>query len=234
MKRIVANVILLLLVAGVAFSQVTPVDPADLGSDTAQQRLQEVSVTRFEDPGMWSVFIPADRGVISHRRFEGGPAGKEPIEAEVAAGIDEQDDFVLGVKAEFYRRGHAPITVTLRRPLAISGIVKTISVWVVGRNFNHELDLVVEDQAGNRNFLNFGRLNHSGWGPNAMTVAVPQNIVQQDLYSNTTGLYVHGFVIRPELTETFGSFYIYFDDMRATTDLFPEVSRDPDDMSDNW
>ena len=234
MKRVIGTIVLLSLSAALAFAQVTPADPADLGQDAAQQRLQEVSVTRFEDPGMWDVFIPADRGVISHRRFEGGPSNKQPIEAEVEAGIEEQDEFVLGVKAEFYRRGDAPITISLRRPLAIAGIVKTISVWVVGRSYNHELQLVVEDQAGNRNYLSFGRINHSGWGTRPMSVAVPQNIVQQELHGPNTGLYVHGFVIRPEITETYGTFYVYLDDMRATTDLFPEISRDPDDMSDNW
>jgi hypothetical protein len=35
-------------------------------------------------------------------------------------------------------------------------------------------------------------------------------------------------------TEAFGSYYVYFDDLRAVTDLFAEDSRDEDDMADAW
>jgi hypothetical protein len=34
--------------------------------------------------------------------------------------------------------------------------------------------------------------------------------------------------------ETYGSYYIYFDDLRAVTDLFAENNRDVDDMADAW
>jgi hypothetical protein len=34
--------------------------------------------------------------------------------------------------------------------------------------------------------------------------------------------------------EAFGSYYIYFDDLRAVTDLFAENNRDADDMTDGW
>jgi hypothetical protein len=48
------------------------------------------------------------------------------------------------------------------------------------------------------------------------------------------GLKVIGFKIETDLLESFGSYYIYFDDMRAVTDLFAEDARDEDDMVDGW
>jgi hypothetical protein len=34
--------------------------------------------------------------------------------------------------------------------------------------------------------------------------------------------------------EAYGSYYIYFDDLRAVTDLFAEDIKDADDPSDMW
>lgn len=233
MKAILTVLALAALVAHPVFSQETPIDPASLGVDTAQQNLQEISVDRFEDPGFWISSIAADRGLVMHRRIAGGPADKEPIAAEVAAGIEPVDDNVIGVRTDFYRRGSATISLRPVRPIPVPGIVKTISLWVAGRNFNHHLSIVVEDYFGNVNVLPMGRLNHTGW--RQMTVAVPPTIRQRNPHYNTeTGLRIRGLVIDANIEEAFGTFYVYFDDMRAVTDLFGEESRDPDDMVDGW
>lgn len=225
--------LMILLVSGAVWAQQEEVDPSQLGVDSAQQRLQEVSVTRFEDPAFWRVHMPQDTGVLTYRRLAGEPMDKEPIEAEVELGIEEADVYVLGVKAEFFRRGASTIFVEASRPLAVPGIVKTLSVWVVGRNRQHRISLVVEDYFGNRNTLPFGTMNFSGW--RQMTVAIPPTIVQQDsFYSDRSGLQVLGFLIELDQMQTYGQYYIYLDDLRAVTDLFAEEGRDPDDMVDGW
>jgi hypothetical protein len=48
------------------------------------------------------------------------------------------------------------------------------------------------------------------------------------------GLQILGFLIEPDMMEAYGTYYVYFDDLRAYTDLFAEQSRDPDDMVDSW
>lgn len=234
MKRITFfTIAVLVLIAPIAIAQETPTDPADLGVDSAQQNLQEISVDRFEDPGFWLSSIAADRGLVMHRRLAGGPADKEPIEDEVAAGIDAVDDHVIGMRTDFYRRGSTTISLVPVRPLAIPGIVKTISLWVVGRNTSHRLSLTVEDYFGNTNILPLGLLNFSGW--KQLQVAIPPSIRQRDANYNTqTGLRVTGLVIESDINESYGTFYVYFDDMRAITDLFADESRDPDDMVDGW
>ena len=233
MKRVL---LLTLLVFGTVMllgAQQADPEAARIGVDTAQQNLQEVSISKFEDSGFWRVYMPIDQGVIESRRFEGGPNDKEPLPEEEAIGIATPDEFVLGVKASFFRRGNAEIYVQPIRPLQVFGITKTISVWVVGRNFNHRLNVVVADFFGNVNLLDMGTLNFSGW--KELTVAVPPSLIQRDFhYNDRMGLQILGFMIEPALMETYGTYYVYFDGLRVMTDLFAEESRDPDDMVDSW
>ena len=59
--------------------------------------------------------------------------------------------------------------------------------------------------------------------------------MQQDYhYANRIGIRVIGFRIDFNPEDTYGNYYLYLDDLRAVTDLFPEESRDTDDMQDNW
>ena len=237
MKRTAAAIAfvlgLLILGPGVLLAQETEPEPENLGVDTAQQNLQEISITRFEDPGFWDVSIPIDAGIITHRRLQGSPADKEPIPAEEEAGIEVTDEYVLGVKASYFKRGATTISVEPSQPLEVPGIVKTISLWVVGRNFNHTLNIVLADYYGNRMVLPMGDLNFSGW--KKLTVAVPPGIRQRSAhYNQQTGIQVLGLAIEPHIMETYGTYYVYFDDMRAVTDLFAEESRDADDMIDSW
>jgi hypothetical protein len=234
MKRMILLVAVGLLVLGLgAFAQETAPVAGAIGIDAAQQNLQEISVNRFEDPGFWLSSIAADKGLIMHRRVAGGPADKQPIPAEAAAGIEPVDDYVIGIRTDFYRRGATTVSLRPVRPIAIPGIVKTLSVWVVGRNFNHRLNIVLEDYFGNVNVLPMGRLNFSGW--KQLSVAVPPTLMQRNPHYNIeTGLRIRGFVIDTAIEETYGTNYVYFDDLRAVTDLFAEESRDPDDMVDNW
>ncbi len=233
MKRILLLTVLILAAGGLLSAQQADPEAASIGVDTAQQKLQEVSISKFEDSGFWRVYMPIDQGVIESRRFEGSPNDKQPLPEEEAVGIATPDEFVLGVKASFFRRGNSEIFIQPIRPLQVPGITKTISVWAVGRNFNHRLYIVVGDYFGNVNMLEMGTLNFSGW--KQLTTAVPPTLVQRDFhYNDRMGVQILGFMIQPALMETYGTYYVYFDGLRALTDLFAEESRDPDDMLDSW
>ena len=239
MKRMLIPA-LLLLVAGGLFAQqeVGATDPQRMGIDTAQQYLQEISVDRFEREGFWRASISTDDGLVTARLFEGGPLGREEIPAE--EGMDITDKYVLGSRVDFFRRGFMSFTITPIRPIPIEGITKTVSVWVVGRNRNHELSLMIEDFFGRPFELFMGRLNFQGW--RKLTVAVPpqadngmNGIVQRNFnYTTYMGIKVRGFRVHVNPWEAIGSYYIYFDDLRAVTDLFAEHHRDEDDMADGW
>jgi hypothetical protein len=182
--------------------------------------------------------MSSDFGYTMTRLFRGSPLGKEPIPDE--EGLDIPDNNVLGTRVDYLRRGFTSFTIYPTRPIAIEGITKTVSVWVAGRNYNHSLMLLIEDFFGRPFELYMGRLNFQGW--KKMTVAIPpqadnslNGIVQRNYhYNNLMGIKILGFRIDVDPMEAYGSYYIYFDDLRAVTDLFAENSRDPDDMMDSW
>ncbi|MBN2617442.1 MAG: flagellar filament protein FlaA [Spirochaetales bacterium] len=208
-------------------------DPGLIGIESAQQSLREISISKFEDAAFWYGKIGADDGIITVRDKVGNPSEKEPIEGEQQAGINEVDENVLGVRVDFFRRGMVDFYVNPVRPLPIEGITKTVSLWVVGRNTRHTLKLIIKDHFGNYAELTMGDLNFSGW--KKMVVAIPPNIVQRDYhYNDKMGIQIMGFKVECDLEETYGRYYLYFDDLRAVSDLFAEQNRDADDVSDSW
>jgi len=231
-----------LLLNGVLFAQqraeVGGVSANRLGIDVAQQNLKEVSVDKFEKEGFWRSSMSSDAGYVSSRLFVGGPMGKEVVPEE--EGMNIPDKFVLGTRVDFLRRGHTSVNIFPLRPIPIEGITKTVSVWVVGRNYNHELNLLIEDFFGRSFELYMGKLNFQGW--KKITVAIPpqaedgfNGIVQRNYhYNNQLGIKITGFRIDMDPWEAYGSYYVYLDDLRAVTDLFAENNRDPDDIMDLW
>ncbi len=216
-----------------ATSAGTENNPALIGKDQAQQVLKEISVTKFEDAAYWYSDFAIDDGVMTMRQLPGGPAAKQPIPDEASIGILEQDKNVLGARVDFFHRGYMSFFLFPSAPLPVEGICKTLSVWVAGRNFNHTLNILIEDYYGNRMELEVGKLNFMGW--KRMTVAVPPTIQQSDFhYTYRDGIRVDGFRIDCDPLEAQGAYYVYLDDLRAVTDLFNESRRDPDDMVDGW
>ena len=179
-----------------------------------------------------------DQGYTTTRLFEGSPLNKNPIPEE--EGMNIPDRYVLGTRVDYLRRGHSSFIMYPIRPIPIEGITKTISVWAAGRNFNHDLVLLIQDFFGRNYELYVGKLNFQGW--KQLTVAVPpqapdgrNGVVQRNYhYNNQMGIKIVGFRVDVDPIEAFGSYYVYLDDLRAVTDLFAEESRDPDAMVDSW
>jgi len=234
MKRMLLAVVLALFVPLLLLAQSTEGIRADrIGRDQAQQELVEISVTKFEDAAYWGSSMPLDLGIVQLRRFEGAPQEKTPIQGEVQSSIEEDDRYVLGGKVQFFHRNSGSAAVFPVKPIPIEGVTKTVSVWVVGRNFNHTLKLIVADYFNQRREITMGKLSFIGW--KQMTAAVPPNIVQDEYhFASHRGLKVIGFKVEFDLLESYGTYYFYFDDMRAVTDLFAESYRDVDDMPDGW
>lgn len=239
MKRSIVAVILLTSTAFLfAQTEVGAPNPEKVGVESAQQKLKEVSVDKFEQAGFWISKMSSDEGFTTTRLFEGSPAGKQPIPEEKDLNIP--DKYVLGTRVDFLRRGYNTFTLLPLRPIPIEGITKTISVWVVGRNYNHTLKILIQDFFGREYELYLGKLNFQGW--KKLTVAIPpqapdgrNGIVQRDYhYNSQMGIKVTGFKVECDPMESYGSYYLYLDDLRAVTDLFAEENRDPDDMVDSW
>jgi hypothetical protein len=205
----------------------------NIGVTSAQQRLREISITKFEHQALFRAAISSDAGFITMRRLRGSPLGKTPLEDEALQGLQVTDDHVVGLRVDFLRRGVHSFTVVPVRPISIPGITKTLSVWVAGRNTNHMLTILLLDIHNRPQELTVGRLNFSGW--RRLTVAVPPEIAQTNFRRpGLNGIHFAGFRVDCDLMETYGVFFVYFDDLRAVTDLFGEESRDIDDMMDAW
>lgn len=240
MKKILAFSFSIVLVASAMFAQnsaLSDPNPETIGADSAMQALREVSVDKFEREGSWNVHISSDCGVITSRLFEGNPAMKEPLEED--EGKEDEDTQVLGVRVDFFRRGVNSFTITSGRPLPIEGTVKTISMWVCGRNQDHDLYCLVQDYFGSNFELYMGSLGFSGW--KKLTCVVPPSvdgehgIIQSSAYyGDKPGLKVIGFRVDCNPMQARGQYYVYFDDLRAVTDLYDVQNHDEDDMSDNW
>lgn len=227
----------IVLGAASAAAQVTgPVgepDPTLVGINSSDQLLSRISITNFEDSALWRGSMASDEGLITLRRLPGQPSGKEALQEQVDLGIAEDDDFVLGVRVDFYRRGLSTFSVRPVRPIPIPGVTKTISVWVIGRNFNHTLRVQFLDFFGQTKELTLGKLNFIGW--KQLTVAVPPSIAQSDFhFFDQGGIRLTGFKIETDPLESFGTYYVYFDSARAISDLFVEAVRDDDDIPDGW
>lgn len=237
MKKIISAVIAL-AVAGFAFAQTSSLsepDPTVIGADSAKQALRQISVDRFEVEGSWNAHISPDYGIISSRLFNGSPMMKEPLKGEE----DAEDSKVLGVKVEFFRRGINSFYITSTRPIPIEGVTKTISLWVAGRNMDHDMYVLIQDYFGNNFELYLGNLGFSGW--KKLTVAVPptpdgeHGIIQQSAYNGVKpGIRILGFRVdcNPMLAK--GQYYLYLDDLRVVTDLYDIENRDEDDINDDW
>jgi len=237
MKKIL-SVLIALSAAGMLFAQtssLTEPDPTVIGKDSAAQALREVSVDRFEIEGSWNTHISPDYGIITCRLFDGSPAMKDPLKGDENA----EDTKVFGVKVEFFRRGVNSFYIRSARPQPIEGVTKTVSMWVCGRNMDHEMYILVQDYYGNNFELFLGNLGFSGW--KKLTVAIPptpdgeHGIIQSSAYNGVKpGLRIVGFRVDCNPMQARGQYYLYLDDLRAVTDLYDVENRDEDDMMDDW
>lgn len=240
MKKALISALALIIAFG-AFAQNNSVadnqNAETVGNESGLQALREVSLDKFEREGSWSVRMSSDFGVISSRLFEGSPSMKEPLEED--EGNEDADTQVLGVKVEFFKRGVNSFYILSQRPIPVEGVTKTISLWVCGRNMDHDMYVLIEDYFGRSYELYMGSLGFTGW--KKLTAVVPaspdgeRGIVQHSAYyGERPGVRVTGFRIDCNPVLARGSYYMYIDDLRCVTDLYDLENRDEDDMSDNW
>jgi hypothetical protein len=246
MRQMRFFIVIFLLIAMTGFAQTKDTMTAPVGEPDANNigdkplELKQVTISDCEEAGFWETAMWQDQGFITIKTLKGNPKEKELKDAdrlkdERAIRKDDKwiGEYVIGAKINFYRRGDNEFAIKTVKPIPIAGMTKIISVWVVGRNYNHELRIMFSDFYGNRGELSMGKLNFSGW--KKMSVAVPPRITQSDYhYTTKEGLKFLGFRVVCNMEEAYGTYYLYFDDISAETDLFSMKTRDTDDMNDGW
>jgi len=190
----------------------------------ATELVQTLLVDDFETAGEWAAFIPRDYGVSMAIRREGAPRDL----------LTEKNKYVLGIKVEFMKRDWSWVTITPAKPIKIKGLTKTVSIWAVGRNYKHVLELVVRDYLDRPKYIKSERLIWVGW--KKVNINIPDTIEQENYkITEDRGLTFLGFRIEFEPDDMLGRpFYTYLDYLTADTDLFSERNQNPDDMMDNW
>ncbi len=104
------------------------------------------------------------------------------------------------------------------------GIVHKISVWVMGRGNDYELEAWLEDWKGNVHVLPMGSVNFVGWRP--LSVTVPKSIAQDiDTFPQTKTLILTKLKLRARRSTFVDPVYIFFDELRILASVF-QVSFD--------
>lgn len=235
MKKIKIYVVITLFILLLALPTTLYLNAQQVSSATSEPGIQEgelladIIVSKFEDAESWIGQMPLDQGSIFLMKRYGKPNALP--EVDPATGLDNK--YVLGVKVMFNKRGFNRFVVRPPRPIKIPGITKSLSIWVAGRNFSHTLMFHILDFNHQDKLLKVGQLNFLGW--KRLTFVIPPTLIQDEYhYSDLEGITFLGIAIETNPAESYGTFYVYFDELMAKTNIFNLSTQDKDDMIDNW
>jgi hypothetical protein len=211
------------------YAQEENLEELQIGMETAGKLLADIPVTHFEDADTWNSSMSIDQGIIISMKRRGRPLEVSDIDPNDGT----ENDYVLGVKVAFTQRGYSLFRMSPPRPIKVPGITKALSLWVCGRSFQHRLYAHVLDYLGNEMILDMGLLDFVGW--KKVNIPVPSSIKQHNYHdSDWRGISFAGFSVETDPAEAYGVYYVYFDELRAITDIYSEEFRDEDDMEDGW
>jgi TonB family protein len=196
--------------------------------EKAVPTLRSEAIEGFDSAGGWIARSDSSDVLLTLKPFE------------LTGSEEARSRYALGVKAEFLSRGSSSAYILAARPLSIGTRCVMISVRALGRNFPHELYVVVNDYYGRPYELSLGSLDFTGWKKLSAYVPLPdpgtrEGIVQDDRhYDREAGLRIAGFKLAFDPEESYGSYYLYLEGLEATiegsadeSEISPEAELPP-------
>lgn len=243
-KFIMMVLIVLLSVSSVYSEEVEPTstsdNTADAGADGgSKDPLEIVILENFEEAEDWraksttplgdtKLLKMVQRGIIKDVFDEKSTPNNQPSGKE---GIEKKNHF-LGVKTYFADRGFDRVEVTPPHEFIIKGKARQVSVWVLGRKYDHTLYAKFRDYRGKLHNVRLGKLDFFGW--RKLTATIPGFIPQSSRFSlQDKNLHFVSLFVTSGPHEVGGDFYFYLDDLEVRTDrsnmIYPGY-----EIKDNW
>ncbi len=181
--------------------------------DTSQQNLTTILVEDFENCDAWTSLMPPNQGFARAKKVLGAPKAVKDGSGDAA--------YCLGVKEWCYRRGFKWTEIKPPDPIVINGKIKGLSIWALGRNFRHHLEIWIMNYQNIEYPIDMGSLNFKGW--RKLEVRIPMFIPSYTKYvPQYKSMYITRFIIRHDPDERHGNFYVYLDNLKAVVDAFED------------
>ena len=141
-------------------------------------------------------------------------------------------------KAELYPQLSNLFTNPIPNPyndrfIPLPGRIRSIDVWVAGRNYNYNLEIWIQDFNGFVYALEMGKINFPGW--RNMSKPLPVYIPQEEKHiPKEQPLKFIKYVLRADPFERADKFFVYFDHMKVVTDLYVVRYDGIDNIKEPW
>lgn len=245
-KRFILMVSIMLLNLGGIYAE----EPAGGTNDGGKWPLDRVVLEDFEEAEDWrarsttplgetKLVKMAQRGIIKDvfdersvplLKNDKGEFSEIPSDEQLKNRVDK--NHILGIKTYFANRGFDRVEVSPPHEYIIKGKARQISVWVLGRKYNHTLYAKLRDYKGNLHNVRLGRLDFFGW--RRLTATIPGYVPQSSRHSlQDKNLHFVSLFVTSDTHEVGGDFYFYLDDLVVFTDktdiIYPGY-----EIKDNW
>ncbi len=193
--------------------------------ESTKQELKLVLVEDFENSDSWASKMPSDQGYARIKKVLGAPKA-------VKDKYPKNSQYVLGVKEWSYQRGFNWCEIKPPRPIEITGNLKGLSIWALGRNYRHKLEIWVKNYQGIEYPIEMGSLNFKGW--KQLSARIPMYIPYYTKYvPQFKKLKITKIIIRHDPNEINGIFYLYLDNLEAIVDVYNDKYDVEDMLNEN-
>ncbi len=207
------------------------------GEDTDSMQLKSLTVEAFENQKWEGKADPGGAQSTVETKLV-GDGNKRCVSRNLA--FEKGNVKCLGVRFSFVYPGNNSVTLippqkqkrntlylddknqriqTEIQGVMLPGKVDAVSIWVLGRGNEYNLEGWIEDWKGDTHIYNFGSLDFIGWRP--LTIKIPTNVPQDvESYPQTKNLVFKQFVIRSTARTSNERVVVFFDSLKVLTSVF--------------